>query len=99
MSQLTSTQIKNELTNLPEWQESCGAIIRDFTLANFREALRFINEIGERAEAADHHPDLLLHDYRRVKVTLTTHSAGGLTVNDFALARQIDALFRQFNRA
>ncbi len=52
----------------------------------------FVNRVAEVAEAANHHPDILVHDWNRVRLSLTTHARGGLTEADFALAAQIDAL-------
>lgn len=99
MSILMPEQINRELVGLPQWRQSNNVITRDFPLNNFAKALRLIAEIGAIAETADHHPDLLLHDYRFVQVTLTTHSAGGLTLKDFALARKIEALFHLLAQA
>lgn len=68
------------------------AIERDWTFADFGAALRFVNEVGGLAERANHHPDILLHDWNEVRLSLSTHSEGGLTGADFALAQQIDEL-------
>ena len=82
---------------LPSW-EFClkhNAIERDFERENFVDCVAFISKIAEAAEAADHHPDLLLHDYKFVRVMLSTHSAGGVTENDFQLASVIESLQRK----
>lgn len=65
------------------------AIRRTYELPTFRVALAFVGWVGELAEAADHHPDIDIR-WKCVALTLSTHSAGGLTAKDFALARQID---------
>jgi len=70
------------LLKLPGWQLDGEAIKRQFTFAGFPEALAFIVRLGFTAEAADHHPDLVVN-YKRVTVSYTTHSEGGLTVKDF----------------
>ena len=66
--------------------------MREFEHDDFAAAVAFVNRVAEAAEAADHHPDILIHGYSRVRLTLTTHSAGGLTDEDLALARTIDGL-------
>lgn len=75
----------------PGWElaDDGKAIRRTYTQPSFRCALAFVAWIGELAEVADHHPDVDLR-YKRVVVTLSTHSAGGLTEKDFAFARQLD---------
>jgi len=71
------------LQKLPGWALAEGsAIRRQFTFAGFPEAVAFIVRLGFVAEAADHHPDILVN-YKRVTLTYTTHSAGGLTTQDF----------------
>jgi 4a-hydroxytetrahydrobiopterin dehydratase len=62
------------------------------TFRNFAEALDFVNRVGKLAEDADHHPDILLHNWNQVTLTLWTHEVGGLTMRDMELARQINAL-------
>lgn len=69
---------------------------RSLKVQDFKAALKLVNAIGEAAEAHNHHPDLSITDYCHVTVTLSTHDAGGITANDFALARQADALAVRF---
>ena len=76
----------------PEWRREGDALVRDFELSGFTAAIERVNRIAELAERANHHPDLLVHGYKNLRVTLTTHSAGGVTDNDLELARQIDGL-------
>lgn len=68
---------------------------QELVLKDFREAIRLVSAIAEVAEAEDHHPDLHLTGYRRLRIELTTHAVGGLTENDFILAAKIDALPRE----
>ncbi|MEI8135435.1 MAG: 4a-hydroxytetrahydrobiopterin dehydratase [bacterium] len=68
------------------------SIQKEFSLTDFSDAAQFINLIAPLANTLDHHPDLLLHKYNKVKVTLTTHSEGGVTENDIQLAQEINAL-------
>jgi 4a-hydroxytetrahydrobiopterin dehydratase len=75
-----------------QWRREGDAIVRDFTCDDFARAISFVNQVAEAAEAANHHPDILVHGWNSVRLTLTNHSAGGLTEADFALARTIDGL-------
>jgi 4a-hydroxytetrahydrobiopterin dehydratase len=68
-------------------------IHKRFTFGNFKEAMAFVNQVAELAESADHHPDILVN-YKRVTLTLSTHSAGGLTQKDFDLASHIEKIPR-----
>ncbi len=90
MAKLTETEIEKALAATPEWSEVSGEIQRTFEFANFREAMRFVNAIAEAAEAAQHHPDIMIR-YNRVTLSVSTHDAGGITPKDFDLARQADA--------
>ena len=73
------------------WKEEDNTITKEFTFPDFAQALAFVNKIGALAEQANHHPDIEL-GWGRVKITLTTHSAGKVTVKDRELATAIDAL-------
>lgn len=75
------------------WDVKGGAEIeRRLAVRDFQAALDLVNAIGAVAEAENHHPDLAITGYRNVTIALSTHDAGGLTGNDFSLARRIDAL-------
>lgn len=91
MSKLGDGQIEQHLAG-SDWSREGESIVREFKLADFAQALAFVNSVGALAEDANHHPDILLHGYNRVRLELSTHSAGGLTEADFALAARIDAL-------
>ena len=93
MAVLKPEEIRARAAKLPgSWKAGKGAIRADFAFANFSEALAFVVRAGVEAERADHHPDILMHGYRRVKVTLSTHSEGGVTKKDFLLAEKISKL-------
>lgn len=92
MTTLTDAQIEEHLQARGEWRREGQSIVRDFTLSDFLAAIAFINHVAELAEAANHHPDILLHGWKHVLLTLSTHSEGGLTDADFRLAGQIDGL-------
>lgn len=75
-----------------DWQREGDAIVRDFEHDDFTAAIAFVNRVAAAAESAGHHPDILIHGFNRVRLTLSTHSAGGLTSKDFELASVIDRL-------
>lgn len=75
----------------PSWDRTETTLTREWTLADFPAALAWVNRVGALAEEQGHHPDILLHGWNRVRLTLCTHSAGGLTDADDRLAEAIDA--------
>ena len=95
---LKKSAASSRLRALPGWSFAKGgkAIRRDYLLKDFLAAVDLIRRIAPRAQALDHHPDLHLTGYRKLRVVLRTHDAGGLTLNDFRLAAEIDALARDF---
>jgi len=91
MALLNDAQIEQHLQG-SAWRREDDEIVRELKLADFAAAIALIDAVAELAEAANHHPDILVHGWNRVRLTLSTHSEGGLTDADFALAAQIDAL-------
>jgi len=89
---LDDSAIDERMKKLPEWNRKGAEIIRNLQFENFGQALEFVNRVAEAAEAMDHHPDILLHGWNKVRLNLMTHSSGGLTVRDFDLAERIDKL-------
>ena len=83
MKTLDEAEAQRRLEALAGWELSGASIRRRFTFGGFPDALAFVVRLGFDAEAADHHPDILVN-YRRVTLTYTTHSEGGLTDKDFA---------------
>jgi 4a-hydroxytetrahydrobiopterin dehydratase len=77
---------------MSDWREEDAALVRDFEFKDFAGALAFVNEVGEAAEEANHHPDILVHGWNKVRLTLSTHSEGQVTDSDHALAAAIDDL-------
>jgi 4a-hydroxytetrahydrobiopterin dehydratase len=77
---------------MSDWREEGDAIVRDFELKDFAAAMAFVNQVAGAAEEANHHPDILVHGWNKVRLTLTTHSEGKLTENDHAMAERIDAI-------
>jgi len=92
MAHLTDTEIELRLARLAGWEIHEGLLTKTYLVRSFAHGVLFIGAIGQFAEAANHHPDVNLHDYNRVTVSLVTHSEGGLTGHDFDLAAQIDSL-------
>lgn len=83
--------ITENLKKLDNWSLEMNSIAKEFNFPGFKEALEFVNKIGEIAERREHHPDILI-SYNKVRLSLTTHSEGGLTSKDFELAQEIDKL-------
>ncbi|HWC87359.1 MAG TPA: 4a-hydroxytetrahydrobiopterin dehydratase [Solirubrobacteraceae bacterium] len=88
---LTDDQITDRLQN-SEWQREGDEIVRNIELKDFAGAMALANRIAEVAEQHNHHPDILIHGWNKVKLSLTNHSAGGLTGTDFEVARDFDAV-------
>jgi 4a-hydroxytetrahydrobiopterin dehydratase len=88
---LSSTEVEQRLKTLKGWTLDGDAIRKQFTFAGFPEAVAFVDRLAPKAEAADHHPDILIN-YKRVTLTYSTHSEGGLTAKDFDGAAIADRL-------
>jgi 4a-hydroxytetrahydrobiopterin dehydratase len=88
---LTDEQVAERLGGLPGWTHDHNSIVHVQKLADFKAALLYVGAVAYLAEAANHHPDITIQ-WNKVTLTLSTHSAGGLTSNDFALAEQINGL-------
>jgi 4a-hydroxytetrahydrobiopterin dehydratase len=89
MPKLTSEEITKGLENLPGWQLADRSIKKQYAFSAFMDGIRFVDRVAHMAEMADHHPDILIN-YKRVTMTLSTHSEGGITEKDFELAREIE---------
>jgi 4a-hydroxytetrahydrobiopterin dehydratase len=79
------------LRDIHEWTLKDKAIEREFRFKDFKEAMRFVNQVAEAANKEDHHPDIHIY-YNKVRIELSTHKIKGLSKNDFILAAKIDAL-------
>jgi 4a-hydroxytetrahydrobiopterin dehydratase len=91
MGALSDSEIEQRLADLPSWQRGDGQTIeRDLKFDDFRAAIAFVDAVAELAEEANHHPDILVHGWNKVRLSLSTHSEGGLTGADFTLAARID---------
>lgn len=85
---LSDGDVDSKLAGLPGWSRQDNHIEKNFKFKDFAGALEFVNRVGAEAQKMDHHPDLLLHNWNQVKITVTTHSAKGITANDFELANK-----------
>jgi 4a-hydroxytetrahydrobiopterin dehydratase len=90
MDLLSDSEISSRLADLEGWEREGDAISKTFELADFVGSVEFVGRLVEPAEDMGHHPDLSI-SWSKVTVSITSHSAGGLTANDFELARRIDA--------
>ena len=91
MTLLTEDEIAGQLPGLPGWTRQGSSISTTVTKDDFRAAMLYVGAVGYLADVADHHPDILIQ-WNKVTLTLSTHSAGGLTDKDFALAGKISSL-------
>ena len=90
---LTKVEAEILLKQVPGWKLSADgkSISKQYGFKNFKEALDFMNKVGEIAESEGHHPDIHLTNYRQVKIDLSTHAIKGLSQNDFILAAKVDS--------
>jgi 4a-hydroxytetrahydrobiopterin dehydratase len=91
MKLLTDEEIAAQLGGVPGWERHGDSIVATVTRADFRDALLYLGAVAYLAESAAHHPDIAI-SWNKVTLTLSTHSAGGLTGADFALAGKISQL-------
>ncbi len=77
---------------MSEWREDGQELVRDFKFDDFAAAMAFVNRVAEAAEEANHHPDILVHGWNKVRLTLSTHSEGRVTDADRAMAERIDGI-------
>jgi len=91
---ISRKRAKAEAAKLEYWRLRGNAISRDARFGGFAEAMRFVNRVARAAELANHHPDITIN-YNRVRLRLTTHDEGGLTVKDFRLAARINELAKR----
>lgn len=91
---LSEEEIGEALASRPEWRREGMTILRTIECGTFPRSIALVDRVAEAAEAADHHPDILIN-WRRVTFTLTTHAAKGLTAKDMAMAATIDGLARE----
>ncbi|MCC6677285.1 MAG: 4a-hydroxytetrahydrobiopterin dehydratase [Phycisphaerales bacterium] len=88
---LSAGQIEDALKTVPDWSVVGGVIQRTYAFKDFLASMQFVNAVASAAEAAQHHPDILIR-WNKVTLSLSTHDAAGITQKDFDLARRCDAL-------
>ncbi len=91
MAPLSDSEIEQRLAG-GDWRREGDAIVRDIELDGFKAAMALANRVADAANEANHHPDILVHGYKHLRLTLSTHSEGAITDNDFGLAQTIDGL-------
>ena len=93
MATLSDAEIQQRLAGAGEWRRGDQQeIVRELKFDDFAAAIVFVNRVAEAAEQVNHHPDILVHGWNKVRLSLTNHSAGGLTEADFEMATRIDKL-------
>lgn len=95
MPPLSPAQVSRHLKTVPGWKKRARAIHRTFEFRGFLDSIDFVNRVAMVAEKADHHPDIGIR-WNKVTLALTTHSEGGLTAKDFAVARQCAEIFTRY---
>ena len=98
MPALTTKQISLHLKTVPEWTKRAQTICRTYKFGGFLASIAFVHRVAKRAQKMNHHPDIDIR-FDKVKLTLTTHDAGGLTEKDFTLAEQCDEVFAKFSES
>jgi 4a-hydroxytetrahydrobiopterin dehydratase len=91
MAVLTDSQVRQEIAKLPGWQQKDKAIQRVFEFPDFKAAMRFVNQVAEAAEEANHHPDIDIR-YNKVTMVLISHDSGGVTQRDMRMAARISQI-------
>jgi len=92
MTVLSQNEINEQLNNVKGWKFENNHIGKEFKLEDFKSALEFVNKVGAEAESMDHHPDILMYSWNKVKISVSTHSEGGVTEKDFKLAGKIEGI-------
>ncbi len=95
MPRLSPAQITRSLASVPGWTMRARTLRRTFEFGGFLDSIDFVTRVAMKAEKADHHPDIDIR-WNKVALALTTHSEGGLTAKDFAMARQCSAIFTRY---
>jgi 4a-hydroxytetrahydrobiopterin dehydratase len=89
---MSAGEAKKYLKSAKGWKLEKGSIILDKKFKDFKAAMLFIKKVGDIAEDQGHHPDIYLHDWNNVKLTLSTHAIKGLSINDFIVAAKINSI-------
>jgi 4a-hydroxytetrahydrobiopterin dehydratase len=92
MTAYNENEINENLQKISGWKFNNQKIEKEYLLKDFSDALGFVNKVGQIAEAMDHHPDILMHSWNKVKISVSTHSENGITKKDFELASKIESI-------
>ena len=92
MAVLDQNEINEQLGKVKGWKFENNQIGKEFELKDFKSALDFVNKIGKEAESMDHHPDIFMHSWNKVRISVATHNEGGITEKDFKLAGKIEGI-------
>lgn len=92
MAVLSINEINQKLEEVNGWNYENEKINKEFRFSNFKDALTFVNKVGNVAEEINHHPDILIHSYNKVKLTVSTHDENGITEKDFKLASKVNSV-------
>ena len=92
MTAYNENEIRENLKKINGWKFTNDKIEKEYELKDFGEALGFVNKVGHIAEGMDHHPDILMHSWNKVKISVSTHSENGITKKDFDLANKIESI-------
>jgi len=92
MAVLSKDEITEKLKSVDGWNLENNQITKEYKFKDFISALDLLNKIGSAAEEMNHHPDLFLHSWNKLKISISTHSEGGVTERDFKLAKKIESL-------
>jgi 4a-hydroxytetrahydrobiopterin dehydratase len=90
-SALSGKEVTDRMFEIPQWSLTDNSLQREFRFKDFRKAMEFVDAVAGVANEQDHHPDISI-SYNKVRLTLTTHKIGGLSLNDFIVAAKIDLL-------
>ncbi len=92
MTKLTDAELRQRLQTVRGWERSAEGIRKTVRRKDFKDAIQFVNQVADLAEQANHHPDIFIHGWNQVTLTLMTHSEQAITEGDFALAAKIDRI-------
>ncbi len=92
MSLLTNTEIEEQIRDLDGWKIEGEKLVKEYQFIDFYNALSFVVKLGVEAEKLNHHPEILIHSYNKVKITTTTHEEGGITELDTRLADRLERI-------
>ena len=92
MPPLPESKVRELLTEIPLWSLEEGKVARRFKFKDFRNAIGFVNKVADLAEGENHHPNISVYGWNKVKLTFFTHAIKGLSENDFIMAAKVDLI-------